>query len=346
MKHLNRSGFTLVELLVVITIIGILIALLLPAVQSARESGRRTQCANNLRNLGTACLQHLEAQQHLPTGGWGENWVGLPGRGFGMNQPGGWIYNILPFIEQGNLHDLGMPGTGLPNETPDPKVGSAERIRTSLAFLYCPTRRRNTPYTAVADQARIPKETSTTPPITKVARCDYAINGGSVVAIDDTNGGPDDLATAESYNLWPDTTKCNGISYSRSEVKSAHIRDGLSNTYLAGEKYLDQNHYTTGQDEGDNATAYSGAENDLIRWVWNTPDDEPLPPQRDKAGQPGYDTSDPLSPHRFGSAHSAGWHAGLCDGSVRLLRYNLDPQVHYRLGVRNDGTPVDQSLLD
>src|ERR1039457_6255536 len=103
----QQSGFTLVELLVVITIIGILVAMLLPAVNSARESGRNAQCKNNLRQLGTACLAHEEAQGIFPAGGWGWSWVGDPDRGYGDQQPGGWIYNILPHTDQTAVHDLG-----------------------------------------------------------------------------------------------------------------------------------------------------------------------------------------------------------------------------------------------
>ena len=107
MRGRNHLGFALVELLVVITIIGILISLLLPAVQSAREAARRTQCPNNLKQMGLAILNHHQAHDYFPTTGWGANWVGDPDRGFTERQPGGWIYNTLPFIEQQTLRDIG-----------------------------------------------------------------------------------------------------------------------------------------------------------------------------------------------------------------------------------------------
>ena len=100
----SKRGFTLVELLVVIAIIGILIALLLPAVNAAREAARRMGCANNLKQMGIGFLNHESTFKFLPTGGWGPNWVGDPDAGAGKLQPGGWIYNILPFIDRINTY--------------------------------------------------------------------------------------------------------------------------------------------------------------------------------------------------------------------------------------------------
>ena len=100
-------GFTLVELLVVIAIIGILIALLLPAIQAAREAARRSQCKNNLKQMGLAAQNHLSTQKCFPSGGWGFLWVGDPDRGYGSNQPGGWQYSILPFIDQRQIREIG-----------------------------------------------------------------------------------------------------------------------------------------------------------------------------------------------------------------------------------------------
>jgi type II secretory pathway pseudopilin PulG len=84
--------------LTVIAVIGVLVALLLPAVQAAREAARRTQCANNVKQIALACLQHQEAHRHFPSDGWGWRWLGDPDRGYGRNQTGGWLYNVLEFI--------------------------------------------------------------------------------------------------------------------------------------------------------------------------------------------------------------------------------------------------------
>ena len=105
-----RGGFTLVELLVVIAIIGILIALLLPAVQAAREAARSLECRNHLRQLAMAALNHEQTHGHYPTGGWGYYWIGDPDRGFAEDQPGGWPFNLLPFLEQKDLYQLPADG--------------------------------------------------------------------------------------------------------------------------------------------------------------------------------------------------------------------------------------------
>src|SRR5450830_1653987 len=94
-RNQKSAAFTLVELLVVITIIGILIALLLPAVQAAREAARQTQCRNNLKQLSLGCLNHEQILGFFPSGGWGATWVGDPAR-IGNRQPGSWAYAILP----------------------------------------------------------------------------------------------------------------------------------------------------------------------------------------------------------------------------------------------------------
>ena len=101
-KHL---AFTLIELLVVITIIGMLAALTLPAVNAARESARRMQCTNNLKQLSLSLSSFETARQKYPSGGWGHRWYVEPQRGSGKKQPGGWPYALLPYLEQMQLYD-------------------------------------------------------------------------------------------------------------------------------------------------------------------------------------------------------------------------------------------------
>jgi len=102
----NRGrGFTLVELLIVISIIGVLVALTMPAINMARESGRQATCKNNLHQLALGCQAHEAQWQRFPSGGLLKSSTGVSTIAPGANQPGGWLYNILPFIDQKDLHD-------------------------------------------------------------------------------------------------------------------------------------------------------------------------------------------------------------------------------------------------
>jgi prepilin-type processing-associated H-X9-DG protein len=126
----------LVELLVVIAIIGILISLLLPAVQAAREAARRAQCVNNLKQLALGCLNHESAVKTFPTAGWCIMTMGHPDAGVGMTQPGGWLFNIMPYLEASALYrkQQGLTGGAL-------QAAAISVAQTPLNCLYCPSRR-------------------------------------------------------------------------------------------------------------------------------------------------------------------------------------------------------------
>jgi prepilin-type N-terminal cleavage/methylation domain-containing protein len=132
----RQRAFTLVELLVVIAIIGILVAILLPAINAAREAARRSQCRNNLRQLGQAANSCLSATKAFPTGGWGWGWAGDPNYGAGLHQPGGWLYQVLPYIEENQVWSLGK---GLQGAARGNAIKQA--VGTPIAIFFCPTRR-------------------------------------------------------------------------------------------------------------------------------------------------------------------------------------------------------------
>jgi prepilin-type N-terminal cleavage/methylation domain-containing protein/prepilin-type processing-associated H-X9-DG protein len=289
-------GFTLVELLVVIAIIGVLVALLLAAVQSARESARAAQCKSHLRQLAGACLVHETQRGHFPTAGWGNLCTGVPAKGYGIEQPGGWMYNILPNIEQQALHDL---------------TDARQCVETPVALFHCPSRRRAIAYAPGSAQPHW------TGPLTKAARNDFAMNGGTFWT--DT-GGP-----ADPNGPPPSPTLTNGLTGRAHVVRRAQINDGVSQTYLLGEKYVNPLCYTNGQDLGDNENAYSGSDRDTLRTA--------SPPRRDTAGA---DQS-----YAFGSPHPGGFHMAFCDGSVRTMRFSIDLATHERLIKRADGSSVD-----
>jgi len=117
----------------------------------------------------------------------------------------------------------------------------------------------------------------------------------------------------------------------------ADIKDGVSNTYLVGEKYLNPDTYDTGSDFGDNEDVYSGDSRDIVRWTaWNSNPQsaaEYLPPFQD---QPGLDLQ-----WLFGSAHAGNFGMAFCDGSVQSINYSIDPEIHRCLGSRNDGRVID-----
>src|SRR5262245_1570659 len=170
-----RTAFTLLELLVVIAVIGILLALLLPAVQSAREAARIVECKNHLKQMGIAWLHHHSVHNFFPTGGWGSNWAGDPDQGFDKRQPGGWAYNTLPYLEEADIHDLGQ--RMVYGGTPDKKDALAEAAQTTASIFLCPSRRsQTTPFIFMLQSASYANINLRR--VANVCRGDYVANAG------------------------------------------------------------------------------------------------------------------------------------------------------------------------
>ena len=323
----SRGAFTLVELLVVIAIIGILVALLLPAVQSAREAARRLQCSNNIKQLAVAFATHEQQQRFFPSGGWGYAWVGDPNGYFGRTQPGGWIFSILPYIEQTTLYSMGNNQSQSPNSTND------QRIQTALPVFACPTRRTAQPWPSSCCNMYNADNTATK------AKTDYAVNMGDTQQEVIWYNMPSTLSQGTDSYAWPDTSLITGISYIRSELVMARITDGLSNTLEIGEKYINPFNYENGGDGGDDWSMYTGQQDDIYRTAWcsnNTtnPAQGCLGPAQDVPG---------VGSSSFGSAHLAACNFAMCDGSVRSIAYSVNIEVFRRLCNRADGLTIDPS---
>lgn len=307
----RSRGFTLVELLVVIAIIGILVSLLLPAVQAAREAARRTQCKNHLKQIGLAVQNHVDALKVLPTGGstpWAGVWTtpsGVPTDATTVNNPtspnwgpGGngqgtsWAFQILPYSEKGNLYD---------------QLGNSQY--TAIPEYFCPSRR--SPGVSGAQGSR--------------ALMDYASATPA-----DSPGSWDQFWYG---NIWgvPTQARYRGVivrTQTSGPIDLGAVIDGTSNTLMIAEKWLNRNNYATG-DWHDDQGWMDGWDPDVVRYTG-------FQPIKDRAGSPyGWDG------YMFGSAHGTSMHALYADGSVRGLPYSVDLTLFNRLGDRMDGVAVN-----
>ena len=345
-KYLGRKSsvraFTLVELLVVIAIIGVLVALLLPAVQAAREAARRTQCANQLRQLSLSFHNHHDTFGHLPTGGWGWPWLGYPDYGYGKEQPGGWMYNILPFMEQTNLHDIGSGATGAARDE-----ATKRRVQSPFEGMTCPSRRGANVY-AFSNSTTV---FSLTEPFEECSKSDYAACAGDMIMPELFGYPPGDTEYREALRIvnldsfghnafspYQGEREATGVVFALSEINFRRVTDGTSSTYMVGEKYMSTDHYEDGLDDGDNEPAFSGNNADTLRItsaVRTLGRKYELGPDR-----PG--PSENLGEMMFGSAHPGGFHMAMCDGSVSSVSFDIDPEIHRTRGHRSDGVVVSE----
>ncbi len=322
MKH-RQTGFTLVELLVVIAILGVLMSLMLPAVQQARDAARRLTCNNNLKQLGQGSLTHESMHQSFPAGGWGWAWTGDPDRGFSWKQPGGWGYNVLPHIEQEPLYLLPRRAnpddlSSIDNITQESKNAGYTIVSTPIPVFTCPARRaaKAYPYTAGHNGSF---RNIAMPGSAYFYRGDYGANGGDIYRDpgfssmgDGSTAGPAAYSKAIEKDLQDLTRTFSGIMGTASYTKIRDIRDGASNTLMLGEKYIMPAYYETGEAGDDNEAMLVGNNPDIVRFAQ-------IRPAQDR---PGF-AIDGV----FGSCHSGIFYGVTCDNSLKTISYGVSHQV-------------------
>ena len=365
-QHPAARAFTLVELLVVIAIIGVLVALLLPAVQAAREAARRIQCSNHLKQIGLGALNHESTHGFLPGGGLFGNVTGDADRGAGQSQPGSWIYQLLPFVEQQALYDL--PGDGARDTiSMDQRQRAHQLEKTPVPAFNCPSRRSSSPLpwdTKLPSQWR-PQNAIYVPDDLDTAHSDYAANAGDgnideglkdvlvwfFLSGDDCGKKPGwaqfwppTPAGSKYTNIdnwcFPPADSQNGVCFMGSEIRMVEITDGSSNTLFAGEKYVNPNEYETGTDPGDNLSMYAGWDWNVNRFAGVSRSD----PTAFSPFKPGPDQAGFLKFQSWGSAHPGIFQIALCDGSATSINFDVDPVVISNLCNRFDGqvtSPAD-----
>jgi prepilin-type N-terminal cleavage/methylation domain-containing protein len=383
-----RSSFTLIELLVVIAIIGVLIALLLPAVQKVREAANRIQCANNCKQIGLAIHNFHDTNGRFPTtpiAGWGDlpdakngvDWgiaYGPDNQPLGVkNQTAGFHFQILPYIEQGNLYTTsnnnGLTGADSNVWTfqsagmnPDPRwppgtwftmvstaTGPVER---AVVRIYaCPSRR-------AAQQIQTWRNDSTSTnggnnfPI---GFSDYAAVRSSPVPMAQLSGGGYDPGAGDGHADWgawaytviPSEARRSVIGPQQTKNTFANVKDGTSNTMVVAEKWVPPGDYQGGGE--DDQGIYYRSEDDNVRNTglnqntdgWKSGLSNPAP-DTDKLGD-RWGNHFWGSYYIFGSAHPAGVNAVFADGSVHMVKFGIEPQVFNALGRQDDGTNLHVS---
>jgi prepilin-type processing-associated H-X9-DG protein len=311
-------------LLVVIAIIGVLVAILLPAIQAAREAGRRMQCRNNLKQLALACINHMDVHKHLPTGGWGWGWAGDPNLGYGLSQPGGWMYSVLPYIEEQAIHDLGK---GLP-EGNARKDAIRVAVGTPIPLYFCPTRRTTQVSRFIHGTNFV--NASMRRNVDPIGRNDYVACAGDIAVLAECYGpGSYKEGLSGNHGCWKSSNnnKMNGLNvvHGTGLIGLKRITDGVSKTILIGEKYLKAD--LVEKDDHDNDQGWNlGHDRDINRWCDQVP-------YNDALGQPSRYSV-------FGASHPGGMQISMADGSVHTIPYEIDLLTFRRLGIRNDGQPA------
>jgi len=317
----GRVGFTLVELLVVIAIIGILVALLLPAVQAAREAARRMQCGNNLKQLGLAIHNYSDTYKRFPicsrdldpaTGGGGRLWTA------GNHRKGSVLVKLLPFVEQSPTYDQLDQRLDVEDQLWN---GTGQPGRRDLSVYRCPSDgferdpAGDTNYAVSLGNQAMPSQ------------------GGWCVGYNgnDFGNGPVGHGTTHDGN------QISG-AFSRSSWSAnfAQITDGTSNVIAMGEILPNCGDHHRGRWWSSNAL-----------WTATTaPINFDTCPGAQNPGNPSatnndcHDFRNWMTSQGFKSQHPGGAQFVLCDGSTQFLPETIDYLTYQRLGDRRDGQPV------
>jgi len=321
---LPRRGFTLIELLVVIAIIAVLIALLLPAVQQAREAARRTQCKNNLKQIGLGLHNYHDTFNCLMAGIVArENTAANTANGYGWT----WHASLLPYLEQTGFYDAIQGLDGMGHENGNEAAGKPRWVAESggvLSVFWCPTQ----PDVSMGSQKIISG--------TSIGYQTSNYNGNMGTRI---GNGNDDCICTGIANLNDMKTKdwgCmngNGVFYVNSRTRFGDVKDGLSNTIFVSEV----------PDTGGDAMGGFGAGCDR-RAIYSRGGDSNPPTEMTEAliAAEGNDPINGGAEEASGSWHTGGAHFCMGDGSVRFLSENMNMPTYQGLSTRKGGEVIGE----
>jgi prepilin-type N-terminal cleavage/methylation domain-containing protein/prepilin-type processing-associated H-X9-DG protein len=308
----RNAAFTLVELLVVIAIIGVLVALLLPAVQAAREAARRSQCNNNLKQIGLGVLNFESSKNEIPynryTGGydfeppldiWGDDVVAGQG---GTSRAWSWLASILPYIEQGAIYNSG----GIPNTTIAKSLATNAKIPT----FECPSDELQNHNPIIRQNSYYVRN------IPSFGLTNY----DGVMGAQSSHAGPyaNDNVDAPGLNeTWRHGNGMFPIFGFIDPLSLANVEDGTSRTYLAGEQAFELSRCVCSVPTNCYGLGYSWAHSVEASAT------AAVPPNLAVPGEPNYDPDFATAPYRsqfgFNSMHPGGVNFVHVDGSVHFV---------------------------
>lgn len=309
---MRKKAFTLVELLVVIAIIGVLIGLLLPAVQQARESARRMQCTNNLKQMGIALHNYHDVNRSFPAA-----WRGYESNGKPCvyGDPGwGWGAAILPYMEQQSLRDLCHLNLSVAD------ASNEQARRTFIGCYACPSDRKGERTFVLADSKLLEHADEHdhdhldddhehhTDEHAEFATSNYVCSLGTTNVHDAESFGHSGTSAGAEF-------KSNGAFYHNSHLGMDAFLDGLSNTIFIGERAVEKIHYST--------------------WVGMPAGDGCIPAIVCGTTHDGFDNSG--EHHSYSSWHPNGSNFLLGDGSVRFIPSTVQIETIQALSTREGG---------